>query len=69
MGCRVISVIRSALVHDSSMGMPARTWRYSGRDRPACRMNQTGVYGTGSRRQARKNGESFASDVTAGIVS
>ena len=25
------------------MAMPSRTSRYSGRDRPACRMNQTGV--------------------------
>ena len=27
----------------SSVGMPSRTRRYSGSDRPACRMNQTGV--------------------------
>ncbi|GAA3723997.1 hypothetical protein GCM10022225_01080 [Plantactinospora mayteni] len=44
--------------HDSSIGIPARTSRYSGSERPACRMNQTGVCGTGSRRQARTNGES-----------
>src|SRR5579875_599501 len=32
-------------------------------------MNQTGVWGTGSRRQARRNGESVTSGFTAGIVS
>ncbi len=62
-------MIKSALVHDSSIGTPARTCWYSGSDRPAWRMYQTGVLGTGSRRQARRNGESFASDVTAAIVS
>jgi hypothetical protein len=29
-------------------------------------MYQTGVYGTGSRRHARRNGESFTSEVTLG---
>ena len=38
--------------------MPSRTLRYSGSDRPAWRMNHTGVCGTGSRRQARRNAES-----------
>ena len=33
-----------------------RAARYSGRDRPACRMNQTGTWSTGSPRQARTNG-------------
>ena len=42
-GCRVISVISSGRVHESSIEMPSRTRRYSGSDRPACRMNQTGV--------------------------
>ena len=32
----------------------SRIARYSGRDRPAWRMNQTGVTSTGSRRQARR---------------
>ena len=36
--------------------MPSRSARYSGSDRPACRMNHTGVCGTGSRRQARSSG-------------
>jgi hypothetical protein len=39
------------------MGMSPRTRLYSGSDRPAIRMNQTGVYGTGSPRQARRKGE------------
>ena len=40
-------------MHDSSMGTPSRIARYSGSERPACRMNQTGVRSTGSRRAAR----------------
>jgi hypothetical protein len=32
-------------------------------------MNHTGVCGTGSRRQARTNGESLVDEVTAEIVS
>ena len=38
--------------------MPSRTLRYSGSERPAWRMNHTGVCGTGSRRQALRNAES-----------
>jgi hypothetical protein len=52
-GWRVISVTRSGRVQASSMPIPARTARYSGSDRPAWRMNQTGVRSTGSRRIAR----------------
>ncbi|GAA3040102.1 hypothetical protein GCM10020000_18240 [Streptomyces olivoverticillatus] len=59
-GCRVISVTRSGRMQESSMGMPSRTLRYSGSERPAWRMNQTGVCGTGSRRQARMKAESCA---------
>ena len=51
-GCRVISVTRSGRAHASSIAIPVRSARYSGSDRPAWRMNQTGVCGTGSRRQA-----------------
>src|SRR3954447_8725569 len=39
-----------------------RTARYSGSDRPAWRMNHTGVWGAGWRRQARRNGWSAATD-------
>ena len=42
-GCRVISVISSGRVHESRIEMPSRTLWYSGSDRPACRMYQTGV--------------------------
>lgn len=48
----------SGRMQDSSIGMPSRTFRYSGSERPAWRMNQTGVCGTGSRRHAFMNGES-----------
>ena len=41
-------------MHESSIAMPSRTRRYSGSERPACRMNHTGVCCTGSRRQARR---------------
>ena len=42
-GCRVISVIRSGRLHESSIETPSRSFRYSGSERPACRMYQTGV--------------------------
>ena len=47
-GCRVISVTRSGRMQESSMEMPSRTRRYSGSERPAWRMNHTGVWGAGS---------------------
>ncbi len=59
-GWRVISLTSSGRMQDSSMGMPSRTFRYSGSERPAWRMNHTGVCGTGSCRQARRNAESYA---------
>ena len=49
--------------------MPDRAMRYSGSERPACRMYQTGVYGTGLRLQASRKGESPSAGVTSGIVS
>src|SRR3954447_12920143 len=55
----VISTTRSGRMHDSSMATPSRTLRYSGSDRPAWRMNHTGVWGTGSPRAARKKAESW----------
>lgn len=41
------------------MGMPSRTLRYSGSERPACRMNHTGVCGTGSRLHALRKADSY----------
>ena len=63
-GWRVISVTRSGRRHESSMPMPSRTARYSGSERPAWRMNHTGVWVTGSRRAARTRAESWG-EVTA----
>ncbi len=57
-GCRVISTTRSVRKHESSIAVPCRTARYSGSERPACRMNHTGVCATGSRRQAARKAES-----------
>ncbi len=59
-GCRVISLTSSGRMQASSIGMPSRTFRYSGSERPACRMNHTGVCGTGSLRAARRKTESYA---------
>src|SRR5690606_4486058 len=56
-GWSVLSTTRSGSRHASNIDISARSPRYSGSDRPACRMNQTGVYGTGSRRQARTSGD------------
>src|SRR5690349_19410282 len=56
-GCRVISVTRSGRAQAVSIGTSARTLRYSGSERPACRMNHTGGCGTGSRRQARRKAD------------
>src|SRR4051812_22650505 len=47
-------------MQDSSIGTPSRTLRYSGSERPACRMNHTGVCGTGSPRAARSRAESWS---------
>ncbi len=41
-GCIVISQTRSGVKQAFSIGMPSRTLRYSGSERPAWRMNQTG---------------------------
>ena len=56
-GCRVISVTRSGRMHDSSIRDALAHPRYSGSERPAWRMNHTGVCGTGSRRAARTRAE------------
>jgi len=42
-GCSVISASSSGMKQESSIAMPSRTSRYSGRERPAWRMNHTGV--------------------------
>ena len=42
-GCSVISVITSGREQALSIGIPPRARRYSGSDRPAWRMYQTGV--------------------------
>ena len=60
-GCRVISVTRSGSWQAASIAVPARSARYSGSDRPAWRMNQTGVRRTGSPRAARTRSESAGS--------
>src|SRR6476660_2762843 len=67
-GWRVISATRSGVAQASSIGMPSRTRRYSGSDRPAWRMNHTGVCGTGSRRQARRTAESRSASAGAGAA-
>ena len=36
--------------------MPSRTLRYSGSERPACRMNHTGVCGVGSLARGAQEG-------------
>ena len=59
-GCRVISVTRSGVMHDSSIPTPSRIFRYSGSERPACRMYQTGVCSTGSPRTARRKSLSWS---------
>ena len=60
-GCRVISVTRSGSWQAASIAVPARRARYSGSDRPAWRMNHTGVRLTGRPRAARTRSESDGS--------
>jgi hypothetical protein len=61
--------MRSGVEHAVAIDTPARALWYSGRERPAWRMYQTGVRGTGWRRQARTSRESAVKDVTPRIVS
>src|SRR5215469_9230490 len=61
--------MRPGFVHAARIDLRLRAVRYSGRDLPAWRMNQTGVYGTGSRRQARRKGDSLVGAVTQVIIS
>src|SRR5436190_22676191 len=48
-------------MQDSSMPVPSRRARYSGNERPAWRMNHTGVWDTGSPRTALRNALSLRS--------
>ena len=52
-GCSVTSAHSSGFSATSKNEWRSRRARYSGSDRPACRMNHTGVRSTGSRRHAR----------------
>jgi hypothetical protein len=62
-------VIRSGSVQASSIVVPDRRALYSGRERPACRMYQTGTCGTCWPRQALMNAESAVGAITPPIVS
>src|SRR3990167_620059 len=57
-GWSVTSAAASGFRHISRKPNRSRIARYSGMYRPAWRMSQTGVCGTGSRRAARRNGAS-----------
>ena len=52
-GCSVTSAVSSAERLTSKNACCSRIARYSGSERPACRMNHTGVRSTASRRAAR----------------
>ena len=52
-GCSVISLASSGVRQASSIALPTRSSRYSGSERPACRMNHTGVTSGRSPRYAR----------------
>jgi hypothetical protein len=55
-GCSVISAASSGIRQDSIIPVPRRTSRYSGSERPACRMNHTGRVAGRSPRSARSSG-------------
>ena len=52
-GCNVTSAQSSGVLPTSKKSYRSRNARYSGSDRPAWRMNHTGVRSTGSRLAAR----------------
>ena len=64
-GCRVISVTSSGGGRTPASATPSRTSRYSGSERPAWRMNHTGVCGTGCWRVARTRAEPAVATRTA----
>ena len=57
-GCSVISAASAGVRQASSIPVPSRAARYSGRDRPAWRMNHTGRCSAGSPRRVRTSGDS-----------
>src|SRR5437773_2593534 len=59
----VTSAAKSEFLQSSRKQTRSRTSRYSRMYLPACRISQTGVYGTGSCRQARINGLSYQAAV------
>ena len=62
-GCSVTSAQSSGVPASSKNEWRSRSARYSGSERPAWRMNQTGVRSTGSRRSARtRSGSDTAVD-------
>ena len=62
-GCSVTSAHSSGVFATSKKPWRSRISRYSGSERPAWRMNQTGVRSTGSRRSARtRSGSTTAVD-------
>ena len=56
-GCRVTSAAKAGSRMRSSKRLPARNARYSGNERPAWRINHTGVCAGFSPAHAAKNGE------------
>ena len=64
----VTSVARPGSLQSSRNETLARTSRYSGMYRPACRISQTGVTSVGSRRQALRKGLSRQAGATVGAL-
>gem|GEM_PF-6662435 len=65
-GCSVISLASAGSRQASSIVPVCRSARYSGSDRPACRMNQTGVTSGRSPRSARTRREFAVPWATSG---
>ena len=65
-GWSVISTTRSGVKQDASIAVPSRILRYSGSERPAWRMNHTGVCSTASPRAARSSAASAVRPATRG---
>ena len=64
-GCSVTSAQSSGVPATSKNEWRSRIARYSGSERPAWRMNQTGVRSTGSRRAARTRSGSVTAPTLA----